>query len=124
MKIKKIHRENFFSEVSREGRERLRGMSLTSLDKWLKKTTPDDTGLTRPPVVYYFIYCETPPVNYLFTVGHPPEVIIIVPIVLPGTVILPVMCRKLYDIHMTGSLYTHDVLMSTKSCSEISKYKL
>ncbi len=23
----------------------------TTLDKWLKKTTPDDTGLTRPPVV-------------------------------------------------------------------------
>jgi hypothetical protein len=41
-------------------------MSLTSLDKWLKKTTPDDTGLTRPPVVYYFIYCETPPVNYFY----------------------------------------------------------
>jgi hypothetical protein len=26
-------------------------MSPTTLDKWLKKTTPDDTGLTRPPVV-------------------------------------------------------------------------
>ncbi len=23
----------------------------TVLDKWLKKPTPDDTGLTRPPVV-------------------------------------------------------------------------
>ena len=26
-------------------------MSPTTLDKWLKKTTPDDTGLTRPPTV-------------------------------------------------------------------------
>ena len=26
-------------------------MPPTALDKWLKKTTPDDTGLTRPPVV-------------------------------------------------------------------------
>ena len=26
-------------------------MSPTALDKWLKKATPDDTGLTRPPVV-------------------------------------------------------------------------
>ena len=24
-------------------------MSPTALDKWLKKTTSDDTGLTRPP---------------------------------------------------------------------------
>jgi hypothetical protein len=26
-------------------------MSPTTLDKWLKKATPDDTGLTRPPAV-------------------------------------------------------------------------
>ena len=25
-------------------------MPPTGLDKWLKKATPDDTGLTRPPV--------------------------------------------------------------------------
>ena len=31
--------------------ERVRGMSPTALDKWLKKATPDDTGLTRPPAV-------------------------------------------------------------------------
>ncbi len=37
----------FFYEVSREGR----GIHPTSLDKWLKKATPDDTGLTRPPTV-------------------------------------------------------------------------
>jgi hypothetical protein len=24
-------------------------MPPTALDKWLKKATPDDTGLTRPP---------------------------------------------------------------------------
>ena len=29
--------------------ERVRGMSPTDLDKWLKKATLDDTGLTRPP---------------------------------------------------------------------------
>jgi hypothetical protein len=29
--------------------ERVRGMSPTDLDKWLKTTTTDDTGLTRPP---------------------------------------------------------------------------
>ncbi len=75
-------------------------------------------------LLFIILFTVRPPVNYLFTVGHPPEVIIIVPIVLPGTVILPVMCRKLYDIRMTGSLYTHDLLMSTKSSSEISKYKL
>ena len=34
-----------FGEVSREGRERrLRGIRPTTLDKWLKKATPDDTG--------------------------------------------------------------------------------
>jgi hypothetical protein len=38
--------------VSSEGRERFRNVSSypTELDKWLKKTTSDDTGLTRPPV--------------------------------------------------------------------------
>ena len=25
----------------------------TALDKWLKKATPDDTGLTRPPVAMH-----------------------------------------------------------------------
>jgi hypothetical protein len=38
----------FFCEVSRR-KERGLGMPPTSLDKWLKKVTPDDTGLTRPP---------------------------------------------------------------------------
>ena len=37
----------FFYEVSREGR----GIHPATLDKWLKKATPDDTGLTRPPTV-------------------------------------------------------------------------
>ncbi len=43
----------FFYEVSHEGRrEDKRNVSeSTVLDKWLKKTTPDDTGLTRPPSV-------------------------------------------------------------------------
>ena len=43
----------FFCEVSREGRrEGKRNVSSpTVLEKWLKKVTPDDTGLTRPPVV-------------------------------------------------------------------------
>ena len=31
--------------------ERVRGIPPTALDKWLKKATPDDTGLTRPPDV-------------------------------------------------------------------------
>ena len=31
--------------------ERVRGIPPTPLDKWLKKATPDDTGLTRPPPV-------------------------------------------------------------------------
>ena len=35
----------------KEEREGLKGMSPTSLDKWLKMATIDDTGLTRPPVV-------------------------------------------------------------------------
>ena len=85
-------------------------MPPTPLDNWLKKATPDDTGLIRPPAAarvsahkdevrsiahgYFqsqfslvFIYRETPPVNYLFTVGHIPQnYLIIVPIVLPGTV--------------------------------------
>ena len=30
-------------------KERVRGMPPTALNKWLKKATPDDTGLTRPP---------------------------------------------------------------------------
>jgi hypothetical protein len=36
---------------SRYSEERVRGMSHIPLDKWLKKATPDDTGLTWPPVV-------------------------------------------------------------------------
>ena len=35
-----------FFILEAEERERFRN----ELDKWLKKTTPDDTGLTRPPV--------------------------------------------------------------------------
>ena len=38
--------------------ERVRGMSPTTLDKWLKKVTPDDTGLTRPPVWYVLVYTK------------------------------------------------------------------
>ncbi len=30
----------------------------TELDKWLKKTTSDDTGLTRPPVVMVLVYTK------------------------------------------------------------------
>jgi hypothetical protein len=29
----------------------LRGIHPTEVDKWLKKATSDDTGLTRPPAV-------------------------------------------------------------------------
>ncbi len=36
----------FFLQEEREVKE---GILPTTLDKWLKKTTPDDTGLTRPP---------------------------------------------------------------------------
>ncbi len=32
-------------------KERGLGMTPTALDKWLKKATPDDTGLRRPAVV-------------------------------------------------------------------------
>ncbi len=40
---------SFFMKCRVKGEERLGGIPATTLDNWLKKTTPDDTGLIRPP---------------------------------------------------------------------------
>jgi hypothetical protein len=41
----------FFLKCQVKEEERVRGMPPTVMDKWLKKVTSDDTGLTRPPAV-------------------------------------------------------------------------
>ncbi len=41
----------FFVKCRVKEEERVRGSPPTALDKWLKKVTTDDTGLTRPPDV-------------------------------------------------------------------------
>ncbi len=41
----------FFVKCRVKEEERVRGSPPTVLDKWLKKMTTDDTGLTRPPDV-------------------------------------------------------------------------